>query len=198
MQVACASQIAASNSTNAVSFSSLVQRTAVRRRDVRRQSRSFARWNQPLRRSPNSIRAFAHIVRDYFPVTHAMDCASLFARQTTAKRRGKSEFPFGDDASDFSSLTRIRIKRFDSMPKRKKRGRPRIRTAAYWREYYRQKQREWRAVHLYGCSPDIVARLLERLNRIARPNGQLRRAENRYRREKTSRHAVKRDGSLRN
>jgi hypothetical protein len=31
--------------------------------------------------------------------------------------------------------------------KTKKRGRPRIRTAAYWREYYRLKQREWRAAH---------------------------------------------------
>jgi hypothetical protein len=26
-----------------------------------------------------------------------------------------------------------------------KRGRPRIRTAEYWREYYTRKQREWRA-----------------------------------------------------
>jgi hypothetical protein len=32
--------------------------------------------------------------------------------------------------------------------KTKKRGRPRVRTAAYWREYYRLKQREWRAAHL--------------------------------------------------
>src|SRR5713101_6700854 len=30
----------------------------------------------------------------------------------------------------------------------KKRGRPRIRTAEYWREYYTRKQREWRAAHL--------------------------------------------------
>jgi hypothetical protein len=29
--------------------------------------------------------------------------------------------------------------------KREKRGRPRIRTAQYWREYYTRKQREWRA-----------------------------------------------------
>src|SRR5436189_4838803 len=28
-----------------------------------------------------------------------------------------------------------------------KRGRPRIRTAEYWREYYTRKQREWRAAH---------------------------------------------------
>jgi len=81
------------------------------------------------------------------------------------------------------------------MPEKKKRGRPRIRTAAYWREYYRQKQREWRAVHLYGCSPDIVAWVLERLNRIARPDGRLRRAENRYKRKTKSRHAVKRNGA---
>jgi len=31
--------------------------------------------------------------------------------------------------------------------KRKRRGRPRIRTARYWREYYARKQREWRAAH---------------------------------------------------
>src|SRR6267378_8338389 len=29
----------------------------------------------------------------------------------------------------------------------KKRGRPQIRTAEYWREYYTRKQREWRAAH---------------------------------------------------
>jgi hypothetical protein len=29
----------------------------------------------------------------------------------------------------------------------KKRGRRRIRTAEYWREYYTRKQREWRAAH---------------------------------------------------
>ena len=34
----------------------LAQRNAFRRRDVRQQSRSFARWNQSLRRSPNSNR----------------------------------------------------------------------------------------------------------------------------------------------
>jgi hypothetical protein len=32
------------------------QRNAFRRRDARQQSRSFARWNQSLRRSPNSKR----------------------------------------------------------------------------------------------------------------------------------------------
>jgi hypothetical protein len=31
--------------------------------------------------------------------------------------------------------------------KTEKRGRPRIRTAEYWREYYTRKQREWRAAH---------------------------------------------------
>ena len=80
------------------------------------------------------------------------------------------------------------------MAEKKKRGRPRIRTAAYWREYYRQKQREWRAVHLYGCSPDAVGCVLERLNRIARPNERVRRAGSRYERETTGRRAVKRDG----
>jgi len=36
---------------------------------------------------------------------------------------------------------------FDLMVKIRKRGRPRIRTAEYWREYYTRKQREWRAAH---------------------------------------------------
>jgi len=36
---------------------------------------------------------------------------------------------------------------FDLMNRIKKRGRPRIRTAQYWREYYTRKQREWRAAH---------------------------------------------------
>ncbi|PYK18476.1 MAG: hypothetical protein DME55_06640 [Verrucomicrobia bacterium] len=30
-----------------------------------------------------------------------------------------------------------------------KRGRPRIRSAEYWRAYYTQKQREWRAAHYW-------------------------------------------------
>jgi hypothetical protein len=34
-----------------------------------------------------------------------------------------------------------------SMEKIEKRGRPRIRTAEYWRAYYTRKQREWRAAH---------------------------------------------------
>jgi hypothetical protein len=29
------------------------------------------------------------------------------------------------------------------------RGRPRIRSAEYWRAYYTQKQREWRAAHYW-------------------------------------------------
>src|SRR5213082_4062148 len=33
------------------------------------------------------------------------------------------------------------------MGRKKKRGRPRIRTPEYYREYYRRKQREWRAAH---------------------------------------------------
>jgi hypothetical protein len=37
-------------------FPPRAQRNVFRRRDVRRQSRSFARWNQSLRRSPNSSR----------------------------------------------------------------------------------------------------------------------------------------------
>jgi hypothetical protein len=42
-------------STNAVSFSSLAERNAFRRRDVRPQSRLFAHRNPRLRPSPNSL-----------------------------------------------------------------------------------------------------------------------------------------------
>ena len=37
-------------------FHPLAQRTVFRRRDVRQQSTSFARWNQSLRHRPNSTR----------------------------------------------------------------------------------------------------------------------------------------------
>src|SRR6266404_5665243 len=36
---------------------------------------------------------------------------------------------------------------FHVMYQVRKRGRPQIRTAEYWREYYTRKQREWRAAH---------------------------------------------------
>jgi hypothetical protein len=58
----------------------------------------------------------------------------------------------------------------------KTRGRPRIRSAEYWRAYYTQKQREWRAVHLYGRSPDAVTRVLHQEDRNARLNGRVQRA----------------------
>jgi len=35
----------------------------------------------------------------------------------------------------------------DFLGKKWKRGRPRIRSAAYWRAYYALKQRQWRAAH---------------------------------------------------
>jgi hypothetical protein len=47
------------------------QRNAFRHRGAHQQSRSFARWNQSLRRSPNSNR-FAQIVSDDFPILHLM------------------------------------------------------------------------------------------------------------------------------
>jgi len=80
------------------------------------------------------------------------------------------------------------------METRGRRGRPRIRSAEYWRAYYTQKQREWRAVHLYGQSPDAVTRVLHQEDRNARLNGRVQRAVRRYARETKSRHAVKRDG----
>src|SRR6266496_841532 len=47
----------------------------------------------------------------------------------------------------FIICLRCAIRYLDFMGKKKKRGRPRIRTAEYWREYYTRKQREWRAAH---------------------------------------------------
>jgi hypothetical protein len=44
-------------------------------------------------------------------------------------------------------LEAARIAHFDFTSKTEKRGRPRKRTAEYWREYYTRKQREWRAAH---------------------------------------------------
>ena len=79
------------------------------------------------------------------------------------------------------------------METRRKRGRPRIRSAEYWRAYYTQKQREWRAVHLYGQSPDAVTRVLHQEDRNARLNGRFQRAVSVTRKTK-SRHVVKRDG----
>jgi hypothetical protein len=62
-------RITDSNSTNALSFSSARTTNAFRRRDVRLQSRLFARWNQSLRRSPTPT-GFAQIISDDFPVAH--------------------------------------------------------------------------------------------------------------------------------
>ena len=56
-----------------------MQRTAGRR-DVRLQSRSFARWNQSRDAAPTPT-GLAEIVGDDFPVLHAMDCA-LFGLYT--------------------------------------------------------------------------------------------------------------------
>src|SRR5215475_14296244 len=50
------------------------------------------------------------------------------------------------------------------------RGRRRIRTAEYWREYYRRKQREWRAVHLYGVSRKAVMRVFDECGKVTPPH----------------------------
>ena len=50
-------------------FHPRAQRNAFRRRDVRLQSRSFARWNQSMRRSPTPT-DFTDIIGDYFPILH--------------------------------------------------------------------------------------------------------------------------------
>ena len=84
------------------------------------------------------------------------------------------------------------------MAEKKKRGRPPIRTAAYWREYYRQKQREWRAVHLYACSPSAVTRVYSIINGIekARTNGRVLGGVSRSARQTKKRQTVKRGSSL--
>src|SRR5262249_52942124 len=50
------------------------------------------------------------------------------------------------------------------------RGRPRIRTAEYWREHYRRKQREWRGVHLYGVSRKAVMRVFDECGKVTPPH----------------------------
>src|SRR5438874_8735987 len=55
-------------------FSSAGQRNAFRRRDEHQQSRSFIRWKQSLRRSPNSIRLslrLSAITSQYFILCRA-------------------------------------------------------------------------------------------------------------------------------
>src|SRR5207248_10781549 len=58
-------------------FHPTAQRNASRRRDVRRQSRSFACWNQPLTHSPNSPRP-PEIVSNDSQVFH-LDCSRIVA-----------------------------------------------------------------------------------------------------------------------
>jgi hypothetical protein len=62
----------------------------------------------------------------------------------------------------------------------KKRGRRRIRSAEYWRAYYRLKQREWRAAHPRAAHPrarrdmDISLQSLEEALLIRRQIGTLK------------------------
>ena len=62
------------------------QRSAFRRRDVRRQSRSFALWNPRLRHSRNS--SFAKPVGYDLPVRHAADSAAFALHTVGADRAG--------------------------------------------------------------------------------------------------------------
>ena len=89
----------------------------------------------------------------------------ILSLKTRVYDRGGSG-PFGDGEADAignalsyagwkleaapKSLDHLLVSRgrlIDLMNRIKKRGRPRIRTAEYWREYYTRKQREWRAAH---------------------------------------------------
>ena len=66
-------------------FIRMRQRTACRCRGVRLQSRSFARWDQSLRRSPNSNRALLRlsaIISQYFTVR------SPFGQVTNSQEEG--------------------------------------------------------------------------------------------------------------
>ena len=66
-------------------FIRMRQRTACRCRGVRLQSRSFARWDQSLRRSPNSNRALLRlsaIISQYFTVR------SAFGQVTNSQEEG--------------------------------------------------------------------------------------------------------------
>ena len=83
-----------------VEISSLVRRrNASRRPDVRQQSRLFARWNQSLRRSPNSNRLYCEsadggAVSNF--LNHSVDLRA-FAKPLLAARLPALE---GSDASN--------------------------------------------------------------------------------------------------
>jgi hypothetical protein len=49
-----------------------------------------------------------------------------------------------------------------------KRGRPRIRSAEYWRAYYTRKQREWRAAHYWHAYYTRKRREQRTAHRLAR------------------------------
>jgi len=51
-------EFAATATSITTQFASPAQKTPFRRRDVRQESRSFARENQRLQRNPNAIRLF--------------------------------------------------------------------------------------------------------------------------------------------
>ena len=63
---------------------------------------------------------FAEIISDDFPVLHARRIAPCFCSTNRSQTATQIRILFGDDASDFSSPTWIRIKRFDSMAEKRK------------------------------------------------------------------------------
>jgi hypothetical protein len=71
------------------------------------------------------------------------DYPLFYTASVAARRRLQTLWPVS-----FACATRFRYFNFTVKTRKPGRpGRPRIRTAAYWREYYTRKQREWRAAH---------------------------------------------------
>jgi hypothetical protein len=66
------------------------QRNAFRRRGVRQHSRSFARWNQSLRRSPNSNRRCSDCQRLFPNISRARKCGQRYLESTD--KPGHREF----------------------------------------------------------------------------------------------------------
>ena len=83
--------------------------------------------------------------------TSKLDCSTSSSKSTEELRNSRQKSRNSRRSLRSSSwrtplpFQLLDVASFDLMDKVEKRGRPRIRTAQYWREYYTRKQREWRA-----------------------------------------------------
>ena len=103
-----AARIVDSSSRKAVSFPPLAQRNAFRRRNVRLQSRSFARVNPALRRSPNSNRLcveFGLTARQDFSRAALIACSGFCLATSHAPR--SCDLP-GADGISHKCLSQLR------------------------------------------------------------------------------------------